>query len=246
MSQEQKQEEEQIEEKKEKSFEQGDIGNMFGEEDNEEDRLEQERLKKEERNRLVPIEVPRHKKKNDEEEDKVVEKDKPLILYHRPAAHHSLWAHLLWNSARHCVYIMDSLKIKIKGRSVLELGCGLGAPSIVAALHGARVVVATDYPEEELLEVVAHNAAKVLVCDEETQLLKEKQQEEEFDLDRMDSRIAAAVKKIRSSSGKQVSYVDRCSKLMKMVKELRLLRETTLKKKKNKTNQRRKNVSIFM
>jgi predicted nicotinamide N-methyase len=46
----------------------------------------------------------------------------------------------------------------LEGLRVLELGCGLGLPSIVAALGGARVL-ATDW-SPEALEVAAANAAR--------------------------------------------------------------------------------------
>ena len=46
----------------------------------------------------------------------------------------------------------------LAGLRVLELGCGLGLPSIVAALGGARVL-ATDW-SPEALEVAAANAAR--------------------------------------------------------------------------------------
>jgi predicted nicotinamide N-methyase len=46
----------------------------------------------------------------------------------------------------------------VRGLRVLELGCGLGVPSIVAALGGARVL-ATDW-SPEALEVAAANAER--------------------------------------------------------------------------------------
>src|SRR4051794_37573127 len=46
--------------------------------------------------------------------------------------------------------------LRLDGRLVLELGCGLGVPSLVAASKGAEVL-ATDR-EEEALEMVAKNA----------------------------------------------------------------------------------------
>jgi predicted nicotinamide N-methyase len=48
--------------------------------------------------------------------------------------------------------------LELRGRSVLELGCGLGLPSIVAALRGARVT-ATDW-SPEAIEAIEANAAR--------------------------------------------------------------------------------------
>lgn len=49
----------------------------------------------------------------------------------------------LWPSARALTRWLDAHEGWLAGRSVLELGCGLAVPAILAARHGARVV-ATD------------------------------------------------------------------------------------------------------
>lgn len=45
----------------------------------------------------------------------------------------------------------------MENRTVLELGAGAGLPSLTAALHKARQVVVTDYPDAELIENLRHN-----------------------------------------------------------------------------------------
>lgn len=62
------------------------------------------------------------------------------------------WAEL-WPAG---LALADALPARLDGRRVLELGCGLGLPSLVAAARGARVL-ATDWAEEalELLRVNA-------------------------------------------------------------------------------------------
>ena len=57
------------------------------------------------------------------------------------------WADL-WPSAR--VLANELAIMRLRGLRVLELGCGLGAPSIAAAMAGAEVT-ATDYYEDALL-----------------------------------------------------------------------------------------------
>lgn len=65
------------------------------------------------------------------------------------------WADV-WESA---IVLAEDLAIAVgRGLSLLELGCGLGLPSLVAARQGFRVV-ASDY-ELPALEGVAFNAAK--------------------------------------------------------------------------------------
>lgn len=64
------------------------------------------------------------------------------------------WAEL-WPSARS---LAEVLPASLTGRRVLELGCGLGLPSLVAARRGA-VVLATDWAGEAL-ELLALNAGR--------------------------------------------------------------------------------------
>jgi len=65
------------------------------------------------------------------------------------------WADV-WESA--IVLAEDLAPIDGRGLALLELGCGLGLPSLVATRQGFRVV-ATDY-ELPALEGVAYNAAR--------------------------------------------------------------------------------------
>ena len=64
------------------------------------------------------------------------------------------WAEL-WPSAH--VLAADLAARDLRGRRVVELGCGVGLPSVVAALGGADVL-ATDW-YDEALRFVAWNAA---------------------------------------------------------------------------------------
>ena len=41
--------------------------------------------------------------------------------------------------------LIEQGAIDVRGRAVLELGAGVGVPSLAAALGGARIVVCTDY-----------------------------------------------------------------------------------------------------
>jgi len=70
---------------------------------------------------------------------------------------HPLWGHMLWNAGVVMAEWLDDPKnVGLKDRSVLELGAGSGLPSIIAGLRGGTVV-ATDYPDEPLLENLRHN-----------------------------------------------------------------------------------------
>lgn len=55
----------------------------------------------------------------------------------------------LWSSAK---TLLETLaEYKLLGKRVIELGCGLGIPSIFCSLKGAKSVLATDYhPETKL------------------------------------------------------------------------------------------------
>ncbi len=64
------------------------------------------------------------------------------------------WAEL-WPAARSLASVLPD---RLEGVRVLELGCGLGLPSLVAARRGAEVV-ATDWADQAL-ELLATNAAR--------------------------------------------------------------------------------------
>ena len=68
----------------------------------------------------------------------------PLVPY---------WS-VLWRSGLALAREVDG--IPLSGKRVLELGCGLGLPSLVAARAGAEVVATDD--SAEALELVARNA----------------------------------------------------------------------------------------
>lgn len=67
----------------------------------------------------------------------------------------------LWPSATHLAAF--AAQRPLRGRSVLELGCGLALPSLVAAAAGARVVATDQHPHARafLRENVARNGVTV-------------------------------------------------------------------------------------
>jgi predicted nicotinamide N-methyase len=64
------------------------------------------------------------------------------------------WAEL-WPAG---IALAEALPRALRGRRVLELGCGLGVPSLVAAARGARVL-ATDW-SRDALDLLEANAAR--------------------------------------------------------------------------------------
>lgn len=88
---------------------------------------------------------------------------------------HALWGDHLWNGARWTADYLTGritvpqplaldahshpldVKACIKGKSVLEMGAGAGLPSLLCGLMGARLVVATDYPDDDLVDNLQHN-----------------------------------------------------------------------------------------
>src|SRR5204863_1521263 len=65
------------------------------------------------------------------------------------------WAEL-WPSA--VALAQEVARLDVDGLGVLELGCGLGLPSVVAALAGAHVL-ATDW-SPDAVEIAARNAER--------------------------------------------------------------------------------------
>ncbi|AYU77501.1 Putative methyltransferase/GDP dissociation inhibitor, putative [Leishmania donovani] len=80
----------------------------------------------------------------------------PLVVRFRDKRH-SLWGHKLWNAAKYLVKRMDERMIDVRGKSVIELGAGLGVPTLAAYKNGARLCVMTDYPDTNLLDILALN-----------------------------------------------------------------------------------------
>ncbi|EXJ54182.1 hypothetical protein A1O7_09519 [Cladophialophora yegresii CBS 114405] len=76
----------------------------------------------------------------------------------RLVGHSPLWGHLLWNAGQVvATYLEDHARQLVQNKSILELGAGSGLPSLVAALLGARKVVVTDYPDQELVDNLRYN-----------------------------------------------------------------------------------------
>jgi EEF1A N-terminal glycine/lysine methyltransferase len=54
-------------------------------------------------------------------------------------------------------YLEDNADRLVRGKSILELGAGAGLPSLACATLGAKDVVATDYPDADLIENLRFN-----------------------------------------------------------------------------------------
>ena len=84
-----------------------------------------------------------------------------LVSFHVPIL---CQGQFLWNAGRvMAAHLEDNAGQLVKGRTVLELGAASGLPSIVCALNGARRVVATDYPDADLLGNLTANAARYCI-----------------------------------------------------------------------------------
>ncbi|KEF55306.1 uncharacterized protein A1O9_08960 [Exophiala aquamarina CBS 119918] len=76
----------------------------------------------------------------------------------RLVGHSPLWGHLLWNAGQVVAqYLEENTQQLVQGKNILELGAGAGLPSLVASLLGAKQVVVTDYPDNELIVNLRHN-----------------------------------------------------------------------------------------
>ncbi|KAF2858400.1 hypothetical protein K470DRAFT_259815 [Piedraia hortae CBS 480.64] len=64
---------------------------------------------------------------------------------------------MLWNAGRVLGKFLENHEELVQGKSVLELGAGAGLPSIICAMHNAEKVVATDYPDADLVENLQRN-----------------------------------------------------------------------------------------
>lgn len=76
-----------------------------------------------------------------------------------------LWGHLLWSAGKIMANYLDRDPILIKGKHVLELGAAGALPSLICALNDAKTVVATDYPDADLVENMQYNLDHCLTID---------------------------------------------------------------------------------
>ncbi|VEU23294.1 DEKNAAC104420 [Brettanomyces naardenensis] len=69
-----------------------------------------------------------------------------------------LWGHLLWNAGIYTANYVDShAKTLIKGKKVVEFGAASALPSLLCCIDGADKVIATDYPDADLLYNINYN-----------------------------------------------------------------------------------------
>lgn len=101
-----------------------------------------------------------------------------LVGYSPTEAHH------LWNGSRVVSEWLEDRPAEVCGRAVLELGAGAALPSIVAASLGARRVVATDYPDPDIVETMERNVDEnaALICPAGAGASSEQQQQQKQDV----------------------------------------------------------------
>ena len=68
-----------------------------------------------------------------------------------------LMAHFVWESSIKMADLIVTGIIPVKNKNVLEVGSGAGLPSIVSIKCGASYVIATDYPEQTVIDELKIN-----------------------------------------------------------------------------------------
>ncbi|KAJ1044227.1 hypothetical protein NDA10_006705 [Ustilago hordei] len=80
---------------------------------------------------------------------------------------HPLWGHLAWNASFILSDFLCAHALTLtKGKRVLELGAAAGLPSIVCNWASASHIVATDYPDKDLIDNLRKNVT--LNCQDES------------------------------------------------------------------------------
>eukprot|EP00818_Percolomonas_sp_WS_P005741 CAMPEP_0117445720 /NCGR_PEP_ID=MMETSP0759-20121206/5949_1 /TAXON_ID=63605 /ORGANISM="Percolomonas cosmopolitus, Strain WS" /LENGTH=424 /DNA_ID=CAMNT_0005237921 /DNA_START=36 /DNA_END=1310 /DNA_ORIENTATION=- len=123
--------------------------------------MPQEELEEEWNRRVVPHDTERGNDtchSNDpHSQDHNQSRHSGLIFHVLSASEHSLWAHCIWNSGRALAKAILNGVVDVRGKRILELGSAVGLPGMAAALMGAEMVIATDYPEESILRPLRQN-----------------------------------------------------------------------------------------
>ncbi|OAP55907.1 hypothetical protein AYL99_10059 [Fonsecaea erecta] len=82
--------------------------------------------------------------------------------------------HLLWNAGQVIsMYLEQNTKELVQNKTVLELGAGAGLPSLVAAMLGARRVVVTDYPDQDLVANLRYNVEHCSALPDKSKIVAE-------------------------------------------------------------------------
>ncbi|GAA5855643.1 hypothetical protein JCM8547_001629 [Rhodosporidiobolus lusitaniae] len=79
-----------------------------------------------------------------------------------PPRNRDKYASYVWNAAIVLADAIAAEEVKVKGKRVLELGCGLGLPGIVAARLGAEKVILSDYNDGKMLLNTTHAVEEAL------------------------------------------------------------------------------------
>ncbi|GAA5893299.1 uncharacterized protein JCM6883_007624 [Sporobolomyces salmoneus] len=79
-------------------------------------------------------------------------------------------ASFVWNASIVLADMIANEKIKVERKTVLEPGCGVGLPSIVAAHKGAQQVVLSDYDDPRMLDDLKEVVHKALISTHRNEL----------------------------------------------------------------------------
>ncbi|GAA5924388.1 hypothetical protein JCM1841_001686 [Sporobolomyces salmonicolor] len=79
-----------------------------------------------------------------------------------PARVEGTYANSVWNASILLADKIASEEIDVRGKTVLELGCGLGLPGISAASKGAQLVVLSDFDDARMLHDLEQAVAEAL------------------------------------------------------------------------------------
>lgn len=76
--------------------------------------------------------------------------------------HHSLWGDKLWEAGKIMgnIILQKKFGVDLEGKSVVEFGAGSGIGSMSAAISKAKIVVSTDYPDDNLLDNLRFNCSQ--------------------------------------------------------------------------------------
>lgn len=102
-----------------------------------------------------------------QEEEEIPKQEHPIVIWEGISVrllnrHHSLWGDKLAEAGKiaSSIILHKKYDFDVTNKTICELGAGAGLPSMCCCISNAKNVVATDYPDDYLVDNLKYNVEK--------------------------------------------------------------------------------------